>query len=251
MCSPQVGYVSSTDGGATWSDPQALSPGPPSLAVFPRTGTGTGRPRLRQRARAAVVVPAGKNQGNAVGLFPVGVAVNGIDESMYAPKNGLRSEVRHERSPAHDQATPLDEARARRSRCSRPRRRSARPRSDRSARTAAGPADEGARRSVRGRPRLPRKRRGALDHRGARTRPGRRALLRATRRSSRPSRSAASTTAAPRTSATRSASTAARAGSTAAAADDAGRPGRHVRRSAEPGERHRHGRTTRSTTSGS
>jgi hypothetical protein len=89
MCSPQVGYVSSTDGGATWTTPQAISPGPTSLAVFPRTGTGNGGPDFGN-VLGAVVVPAGKNQGNAVGLFPVGVAVNGIDVSLYAPKNQLQ-----------------------------------------------------------------------------------------------------------------------------------------------------------------
>jgi hypothetical protein len=92
MCSPQVGYVSSTDGGSTWSDSQALSPGPTSLAVFPRTGppgtTGTGGPDFGN-VLAGVVVPAGKHAGDAVGLFPVGIAVNGTDVSTYAPKNTL------------------------------------------------------------------------------------------------------------------------------------------------------------------
>jgi hypothetical protein len=91
-CSPSVGYVSSTDGGATWSDPQTLSPGPPSLAVYPRTlalgGTGNGGPDLGS-VIAAAVVPVGKHQGDAVGLFPVGIPVNGLDESMYAPSDAL------------------------------------------------------------------------------------------------------------------------------------------------------------------
>jgi hypothetical protein len=92
-CSPSVGFVSSTDGGATWSDPQTLSPGPPSLAVYARTlalgGTGNGGPDLGS-VLAAAVVPAGKNQGAAVGLFPVGIPVNGLDESMYAPDDALQ-----------------------------------------------------------------------------------------------------------------------------------------------------------------
>lgn len=92
MCSPQVGYVSSTDGGSTWSVPQALSPGPTSLAVFPRTGppgtTGNGGPDFGN-VLAGVVVPAGKSAGDAVGLFPVGIAVNGLDVSTYAPKKTL------------------------------------------------------------------------------------------------------------------------------------------------------------------
>jgi hypothetical protein len=91
-CSPSVGYVSSTDGGATWSAPQTLSPGPPSLAVYARTlalgGTGNGGPDLSS-VLAAAVVPSGKHQGDAIGLFPVGIAVNGLDESMYAPNNAL------------------------------------------------------------------------------------------------------------------------------------------------------------------
>ena len=40
QCSPRVGYVSSTDAGATWSAPQSLTPGPPSLAVLPRSNAG-------------------------------------------------------------------------------------------------------------------------------------------------------------------------------------------------------------------
>ncbi len=91
-CSPRVDYVSSTDEGANWSDVQELSPGPPSLGVFPRTlalgGSGNGGPDLGS-VLAAAVVPVGKLQGNAIGLFPVGIPVNGLDESMYAPKKGL------------------------------------------------------------------------------------------------------------------------------------------------------------------
>jgi hypothetical protein len=91
-CSPRAGYVSSTDGAATWSAPQSLSPGPPSLAVLPRTlalgATGNGGPDLGSVLGAAVV-PVGKLQGKAIGLFPVGIPVNGTDVSMYVPKHGL------------------------------------------------------------------------------------------------------------------------------------------------------------------
>jgi hypothetical protein len=83
-CSPRVGYVSSADAGATWSTPQTLSPGPPSLGVFPRTsGPDPGN------VLGAAVVPNGKPQGDVFGLFPVAIPVNGIDESMYVPKHGL------------------------------------------------------------------------------------------------------------------------------------------------------------------
>jgi hypothetical protein len=93
QCSPQVGYVSSTDGGATWSDSDTLSPGPPSLAVLPRTvatgaATGNGNPDFGN-VLAAAVVSKGKHEGEAVGLFPVGIPVNGIDVSTYAPKKTL------------------------------------------------------------------------------------------------------------------------------------------------------------------
>jgi len=92
QCELRVGYVSSTDGGASWSDAQALSPGPTSVAVFPRTGppgtTNNGNPDFGS-VLAAVVVPAGHNAGDAVGLFPVGVEVNGLDVSTYAPKKTL------------------------------------------------------------------------------------------------------------------------------------------------------------------
>jgi hypothetical protein len=91
-CSPRVGYVSSTDGGAHWSGPQSLSPGPPSLAVYARTlalgGTGNGGPDLGS-VLAAAVLPSGKLQGDATALFPVGIPVDGLDESLYAPKNAL------------------------------------------------------------------------------------------------------------------------------------------------------------------
>ena len=92
QCSPRVGYVSSTDGGATWSAPAQLSPGPPSLAVYPRTGNDTattGNPDFGN-VLAAAVIPTGHNGGNALGLFPVGIPVNGIDVSMYVNKKGLQ-----------------------------------------------------------------------------------------------------------------------------------------------------------------
>jgi hypothetical protein len=88
QCSPRVGYVSSTDAGATWSAADTLSPGPPSVAVFPRTGTGNGGPDAGNVLGAAVV-PNGKPKGDVFGLFPVAVPVNGIDESMYVPTHGL------------------------------------------------------------------------------------------------------------------------------------------------------------------
>jgi hypothetical protein len=91
-CSPRVGYVSSTNAGATWSAPQSLSLGPPSLAVYPRTlglgGTGNGGPDLGSVLGAAVA-PVGEFKGNAFAFFPVGIPVNGLDESMYVPKHGL------------------------------------------------------------------------------------------------------------------------------------------------------------------
>ena len=68
QCSPRVGFVSSTDAGATWTAPQTLSPGPPSLAVFPRTtatGTGNGGPDMGSVLGATVLPGAG-----AVGLGP-------------------------------------------------------------------------------------------------------------------------------------------------------------------------------------
>ncbi len=87
QCSPRVGFVSSMDAGDTWTAPQTLSPGPPSLAVFPRTtatGTGNGGPDMGSVLGATVLPSAG-----AVGLFPVGLAVRGFDESMYVPDRPL------------------------------------------------------------------------------------------------------------------------------------------------------------------
>ncbi len=106
QCSPRVGYVSSTDAGARWTAPQTLSPGPPSLAVFPRTtatGTGNGGPDMGNVLGATVLPDEG-----AIGLFPVGIAIRGIDESMYVPDNplGIGSEAPAKAPAANGPAFP-------------------------------------------------------------------------------------------------------------------------------------------------
>ena len=88
QCSPFVGFVSSTNRGASWSAPQALSTGPPSVAVFPRTGTGNGNPDVGN-VLAAAASPGTTLKGTMHGFFPVGLAVDGFDVSMYTPDGGL------------------------------------------------------------------------------------------------------------------------------------------------------------------
>jgi hypothetical protein len=52
-----------------------------SLAVVPRSNGG---PDLGN-VQGALVIPSGPNAGKSTAHFPVGVNVNGIDESEYAP----------------------------------------------------------------------------------------------------------------------------------------------------------------------
>jgi hypothetical protein len=84
QCMPNEGYVSSTNGGSSWSAAQTLA-SMRSLAVIPRTNGG---PDLGN-VQGAAVSASGPLKGMAFGHFPVGINVNGIDESMYTPSHGL------------------------------------------------------------------------------------------------------------------------------------------------------------------
>jgi len=84
QCMPNEGYTSSTNGGTSWAAPQTLA-SMRSLAVLPRTNGG---PDLGN-VQGAIVIPFGPNAGMSTAHFPVGLNVNGIDESMYTPSSPL------------------------------------------------------------------------------------------------------------------------------------------------------------------
>jgi hypothetical protein len=86
QCDLEVGYVSSTDGGSTWSAPTILAH--MSLAEIVRTSQG---PMVGDYSTASVI-PAGPFAGNAISVFAVGLpgtgASNALDEAMYVPTHG-------------------------------------------------------------------------------------------------------------------------------------------------------------------
>jgi hypothetical protein len=84
QCAPQQNYVSSANGGTTWSAPTTLGT-MSSLAMVPR---GTDGPDLGNE-NGPVVIPFGPLKGNAITLFALGLPVKGLDESLYVPTHGL------------------------------------------------------------------------------------------------------------------------------------------------------------------
>ncbi len=83
QCELRVGFVSSTDGGATWSDPLYLaSMGLPDLV---RSSQGL----MVGDYSTADVIPAGENQGNAISAFAVGLTDKTLNQPMYVPKDGI------------------------------------------------------------------------------------------------------------------------------------------------------------------
>src|SRR6266536_94289 len=87
LCSLRVGYVSSTDGGATWSHATRLAS--MTIAGIARSSQG---PMVGDYSTADVI-PAGPCQGRAIATFAVGPAPepndNALAEAMYAPTCGL------------------------------------------------------------------------------------------------------------------------------------------------------------------
>jgi hypothetical protein len=88
QCNLQVGYVSSTDGGTTWSAPQYIAA--MSLADVVRSSQG---PMVGDYSNAAVI-PAGPYAGNSISTFAIGLvprspADNGMNENMYVTTHGL------------------------------------------------------------------------------------------------------------------------------------------------------------------
>ena len=83
QCELRVGFVSSTDGGATWSDPLYLaSMGLPDLV---RSSQGL----MVGDYSTADVIPAGPNAGNAISAFAIGLTDKTLNQPMFVPKNGI------------------------------------------------------------------------------------------------------------------------------------------------------------------
>jgi hypothetical protein len=79
----RVGFVSSIDGGASWSDPAYIAS--MGLADLVRSSQGL----MVGDYSTADVIPAGPNAGNAFSVFAVGLTDKTLNQPMYAPKNGL------------------------------------------------------------------------------------------------------------------------------------------------------------------
>lgn len=87
QCNLEVGYVSSTDGGATWSTPRILAQ--MTLADVVRSSQG---PMVGDYTGATVIRsggPGSRNVGKAISAFAVGVQGHSMNEAMYVPSNGL------------------------------------------------------------------------------------------------------------------------------------------------------------------
>jgi hypothetical protein len=83
QCNMRVGFVSSTDGGATWSDPSYLAS--MGLADLVRSSQGL----MVGDYSTADVIPAGPNAGKAISAFAVGLTDRTLNQPMFAPKDGV------------------------------------------------------------------------------------------------------------------------------------------------------------------
>ena len=83
QCDLRVGYVSSTDGGATWSSPTYLAH--MSLNSLVRSSQGL----MVGDYSSADVIPAGPNKGNSISAFAVGLPLQTLTQLMYVPSHGL------------------------------------------------------------------------------------------------------------------------------------------------------------------
>lgn len=83
QCQLRVGYVSSVDGGYTWSDPIYLaSMGLPDIV---RSSQGL----MVGDYSTADVVPAGPNAGNAISAFAIGLTDQTLNQPMFVPRDGI------------------------------------------------------------------------------------------------------------------------------------------------------------------
>ena len=79
----RVGFVSSIDGGATWSDPSYLAS--MGLADLVRSSQGL----MVGDYSSADVIPAGPNAGNAISAFAVGLTDKSLNQPMFVPRDGI------------------------------------------------------------------------------------------------------------------------------------------------------------------
>jgi hypothetical protein len=87
QCQPSFGYVSSANGGSSWTASQTVAT-MGSLATLVRDGSGNGSPDLGLYT-SSVIPTAGKDAGRAFSVFAFGATANGLDESMYIPIDGF------------------------------------------------------------------------------------------------------------------------------------------------------------------
>ena len=81
-CVLDVGFISSTNGGTSWSTPTQLA-GPMNLTVFPNTSQG--------RMFGDYISTSVRNGGNAFPIIPLGSAPSGstFNQGMFVPNGGL------------------------------------------------------------------------------------------------------------------------------------------------------------------
>jgi hypothetical protein len=84
QCQPQFGFVSSTNGGSSWSAAETVA-SMPSLAVLVRSNNG---PDLGAYT-SSFIPTTGNFAGRAFSVFALGLQTSGLDESMYVPLGGL------------------------------------------------------------------------------------------------------------------------------------------------------------------
>jgi hypothetical protein len=83
QCDLRVGYVSSTDGGATWSDPTYIAH--MTLNELARSSQGL----MVGDYSSAAVIPSGHYAGNSISAFSVGLQDLTQDQPIVVPTNGL------------------------------------------------------------------------------------------------------------------------------------------------------------------
>jgi hypothetical protein len=83
QCDMRVGYVSSADGGMSWSSPTYLAHMTLSSLVRSSQGLMVGD------YSSADVIPSGPFKGNSISAFAVGLESKTLDQLMYVPTHGL------------------------------------------------------------------------------------------------------------------------------------------------------------------
>jgi hypothetical protein len=83
QCDMRVGFVSSTDGGGTWSSPTYLAH--MALPNLVRSSQGL----MVGDYSSADVIPSGGHAGNSISAFAVGVTDKTLNQAMYVAPHGL------------------------------------------------------------------------------------------------------------------------------------------------------------------